>query len=216
MKKSLSPSGGGDESKLQTMAKLSCDSLIAQDISIPCEDQVTKGLESDSIIMNRGDIDFSKTTFDEDNPNIIKQLVLKTGKKAYACIQQGNTPYTGTKSELNVGTYRNTWTHELPIVVLANTPDVVKNIIDGLANGKFVAIVRNVSKGADGKGEFQVYGYAQGLKASAGTNEKYSDDTEGGWLITLQEEQTPKAALFFFNTDTDTTTAAYESLKSGV
>lgn len=196
------------------MAKTICESLIAMDISIACEDQVTKGLESDGIIMNRGDIDFTKTVFDDDNPNIIKQLVLKTGKKAYAIVQQGNTPYTGTKSELNIGTYRNTWNHEVPIIVLANTPDVIHNIIDGLANGKFVSILRNVSKGEDGKGEFQVYGYAQGLKASAGTNEKYSDDTEGGWLITLQEEQTPKAALFFFNTDTATTAAQFESLKT--
>lgn len=198
------------------MAKINCDSLIAQDISIACDDQVTKGLESDGIIMNRADIDFAKTVFSSENPNIIEQLVLKSGKKAYEVIQQGNNPYTGTKSELNVGTYRNTWTHEIPIVVLANTPDVVHNIIDGLANGKFVAILRNVSKGTDGKGEFQVYGYAQGLKASAGTCEKYSDDTEGGWLMTLQEERTPKAALFFYKTDTDTTTAAYESLKTGV
>lgn len=196
------------------MAVTTCESLISQDIAIACADQVTKGLESDGIIINRGDIDFSKTQFDEENPCIIKQLVLKKGKKAYAIRQEGNTPYTGTKTELNVGTYRNTWNSEVAIVVLANTPDVCAKIIDGLVNGKYVVILRNVSKGADGKGEFQVYGYAQGLKASAGTNEKYSDDTEGGWLITLQEEQAPKAAYFFFNTSTETTTAAYESLKT--
>jgi len=194
------------------MAVTTCESLISQDIAVACADQVTKGLESDGIIINRGDIDFSKTVFDEDNPCIIKQLVLKKGKKAYAIRQDGNTPFTGTKTELNVGTYRNTWNSEVAIIVLANTPDVCANIVDGLANGKYVVILRNISKGADGKGEFQVYGYAQGLKASAGTNEKYSDDTEGGWLITLQEEKAPKAAYFLFNTDTETTTAAYEAL----
>lgn len=196
------------------MTKTTCESLIAQDINIACEDQVTKGLEADGVIMNRDDIDFTKTVFDDSNPNIIKQLVLKTGKKAYAIVQQGNKPFTGTKSELNVGTYRNTWNHELPVIILANTPGVIANVVDGLANGKFVSIVRNVAKGADGKGEFQVFGYSQGLKASAGTCEKYSDDTEGGWLITLREEQTPKAALFFFNTSTETTTAQFESLKT--
>ena len=30
--------------------------------------------------------------------------------------------------------------------------------------------------------EYQVYGYAQGLKASEMTNEKYSEDTDGDWL----------------------------------
>lgn len=196
--------------------KTTCESLIASDISVPCDEQVTKGMEADAVIINRADIDFTKTVFDDTNPNIIKQLILKTGKKGYAVVQLGNTPYTGTKSEMNIGTYRNTWNHELPIVILANTPDVVHNVIDALSNGKFVVVTRNVSKGADGKGEFQVYGYAQGLKASAGNCEKYSGDTEGGWLITLREEQTPKAALFFFNTDTDKTTAAFESLKTEV
>lgn len=193
-----------------------CESLISKDIVIDCNEQVTKGMESDAAIINRDDIDFSKTVFDDENPNIIKQLVLKKGKKAYKVVQQGSTPYTGTKSELNVGTYRNSWNHEIPIVVLANTPDVCANIIDGLANGKFVLIVRNVSKGTDGKAEYQIFGYAQGLKASEGSNEKYSEDTEGGWLITLKEEQTPKCAMFFFNTDSETTATQYESLLNAV
>ena len=186
-----------------------CESLIAQDIIIPCEDQVTKGLEGDGLIINRDDIDFTKSVVDG---NTIKTLVLKTGKKAYAIKQEGSKPFTGTKTELTVGTYRNSWKNTVAVVVLANTPDVWANIIDGLANGKFVIILRNLSKGADGKAEYQVFGYAQALKASAGENDKYSDDTEGGWLITLEEESVPKAAYFFFDTDSETTAAKYASL----
>ena len=40
-----------------------CESLIAQDIIIPCEDQVTKGLEGDGLIINRDDIDFTKCIY---------------------------------------------------------------------------------------------------------------------------------------------------------
>lgn len=187
----------------------SCESLIAQDIVIPCEDQVTKGLEADGAIINREDIDFSKTVVEG---NIIKTIVLKAKKKAYAIRQEGSNPYTGTKTELNVGTYRNSWKNTVVLVVLANTPDVVANIIDGLANGKFVVILRNLSKGGDGKAEYQVFGFSQVLKASAGENDKYSDDTEGGWLITLEEESVPKAAYFFFDTSAETTAAKYQSL----
>ncbi len=43
--------------------------------------------------------------------------------------------------------------------------------------------------------------------------EKYSEDTDGGWLITLQEQRAPKSAMFFFNTDATTTATAYEALK---
>ena len=83
-----------------------CESLIAQDIIIPCEDQVTKGLEGDGLIINRDDIDFTKSVVEG---NTIKTLVLKTGKKAYAIRQEGSKPFTGTKTELTVGTYRNSW-----------------------------------------------------------------------------------------------------------
>lgn len=196
------------------MANNICDSLIAKDIEVACEDMVSKGLESDGVIINRQDIDFTKTVFDDSNKNIIKQLVLKSGKKGYAVVQRGNTPFTGTKSSLTVGTYGNKWTHEVAIVVLANTPEVCGSIIDGLANGKFVCVLRNVTKGEEGKGEFQIYGYAQGLTCSAGENDKYSEDTEGGWLMTLQETSAPKSALFLWDTDSETTTAKYEALKT--
>lgn len=194
------------------MAVNICETLIAKDIAIACEDIVSKGLEADGIIINRADIDFTKTVFDDENKSIIKQLVLKSGKKGFKVVQNGNTPFTGTTSSLTVGTYGNKWTHEVKIVVLANTPDVTEGVIDKLANGKFVLILRNVTKGTDGKGEYQVYGYAQGMTCSAGENDKYSEDTEGGWLMTLQETSAPKSAMFFYNTDSSTTAAQYESL----
>lgn len=202
------------KNKRKDMANNICESLIAKDIQIACEDIVSKGMESDGVIINRGDVDFTKTVFDETNKNIIKQLVLKSGKKGYAIVQNGNTPFTGTKSSLTVGTYGNKWTHEVVIVVLANNPEVCHDIIDGLANGKFVVVLRNLTKGEDGKGEFQIYGYAQGLTCSAGENDKYSEDTEGGWLMTLQESSAPKSAMFLWDGDSETTTAKYEALKT--
>lgn len=194
------------------MATKLCESIISQDIDLACEDLVSKGLESDGIIINRSDIDFTKTEFDEANNSVIKSLILKAGKKGYAIKQNGNTPFTGTNSSLVVGTYRNSWTHQVAIVVLANTPDVAANIIDGLANGKFVVILRNVTKGEQGKGEYQIYGYAQGLTCSSGENDKYSEDTEGGWLMTLEETSAPKSAMFLFDTSSETTATKYESL----
>ena len=195
------------------MAKL-CESLIAKAIDFACDDLIVRGLESDGLIINRSDIDFAATVFDAQNPNIIKTLVLKTGKKGYEVNQLGNTPFTGVQSTLEVGTYRNTWTHAIPIVVLSNTPDVAHNIIDGLSNGTFVIILRNKFKGSTGDAEYQVYGYTQGLVASEGTNDKYSEDTDGGWIITLQETGARMSAMFLFNTDAETTAAAYESLKA--
>lgn len=191
------------------MANL-CSSLISADINFACDELVTRGLEADGIIINRDDIDFSATVFTTNKPNVIETLVLKTGKQGYQVIQHGASPFTGTQSALTVGTYRNTWQHTVSLVVLANNPDVNEKIIDGLANGTFVVILRNLNKTA--QGEFQVYGYAQGLKASEITEEKYSEDTDGGWLVNLQEAAAPRSAMFFYKTDDATTQAAYESL----
>lgn len=187
-----------------------CESTIKRDIAFDCEKLSVRGLEADGVIINRSDIDFAATVFDETQKNIIKTLVLKSGKKGYQVAQLGSTPFTGTQTTLNVGKYRNTWTHQIPIAVLANDPDVCNDVIDGLANGQFVVILRNKQKA--NKGEYQVYGYAQGLTASEGINEKYSEDTDGGWLITLQEVSTPKCALFYYNTDDTTTAKQFASL----
>lgn len=191
-----------------------CNSIIASAIEADCENMSIRGMEPDGLIMNRADIDFAATVFDASNPNIIKTLVLKTGKKAYDVAQLGNTPFTGLTSTLNVGTYRNTWTTDIPIAVLANDADVAKNIIDPLSNGEFVLILKNKNKGTSGNGEYQVFGYAQGCRASEGTRDVYSEDTEGGWLITLQEANHPKSAIFYFNTDSAATATQYEALKS--
>lgn len=192
------------------MAKL-CESIIAKAIDWNCDDLVVKGLESDGIIINRADVDFANCVISSTNPNVIETLVLKTGKTGFLVNQLGNTPFTGTQSTLEVGTYRNTWTHQIPIVVLNNGPEVARDIIDGLSNGTFVVILRNKHKGS-GDAEYQVYGYTQGLVASEGTNDKYSDDTDGGWIITLQETGARMSAMFLWDTDAATTAAAYEAL----
>lgn len=191
-----------------------CESLISAAIQFDCEEISVRGMEADGVIINRDDIDFAACVIDNNNGNIIKTLALKSGKTGYAVAQLGNTPFTGLVSNLNVGTYRNTWTHEIPIAVLANDPTVARDIIDPLSNGNFVLVLRNKNKGENGDGEFQIFGYHQGCRASAGTNEKYSEDTEGGWLITLQEQNAPKAGMFLWNTDAQTTRSQYDSLTS--
>ena len=186
--------------------------MIQKGIELNCECPIVKGVEPDGLIMNRSDIDFAKSVFDTTNKNILTTLILKSGKKAYPIVQQGATPFTGAKTSLATGTYRNTFTNEVPIAVLDNGPEVAQKIIDGLANGSFVLILKNVHKGVKGNAEYQVYGYFQGLHASAIENDKYSEDTDGGWLVTLQETSAPKSALFYFDTDSETTATKYETL----
>ena len=81
-----------------------------------------------------------------------------------------------------------------------------------MANGEYLVILRNKHKGGEGSAEYQVYGYYQGLRAETIENDKYSEDTDGGWSVALKETGSPKAAMFFFNTDKKTTDAQFGTL----
>lgn len=197
-----------------------CDNFIKQGISPSCDDPLVQGVEQRGVIINRDDIDFSAAVFNTTRKNVIETIALKSGKNAYEVVVMGSTPFTGTNTALATGTYRNTFTNTVSIVILDNGPDVCENVIDGLANGEFVVILENKFKGLQkeenpGDPAFQVYGWYQGLRASEMTNDKYSEDTDGGWAVSLQETRAPKSGVFLFKTDYETTAAAVESLVTG-
>jgi hypothetical protein len=194
-----------------------CDEMLKKDIAPSCDDPVVPGYEQEGVIMNRDEVDFALTTFNATQKNVIETLAMKSGKKGYKVVVPGKTPYTGSKTSLATGTYRNTFTNALKIVVLDHGPEVCSDIIDGLANGSYVVILENKYKALQkesnpGNAAFQVYGYYQGLTATTLENDKYSEDTEGGWLVNLEETKCPKSALFYFKTDYDTTKQALETL----
>ena len=43
-------------------------------------------------------------------------------------------------------------------------------------------------------------------------NNKYSEETEGGWSVTLEEQKVPKSALFLFKTSYEATKTAIGTL----
>lgn len=192
-----------------------CDYKLAQNIGASCDNPQVQGLKNKGYLINYDDIDFDSVKRNDDNSLIIEDLTLLSGKKAYSAYVPGKTPYTGTKAELATGTYSNKFNKTVSIVVLDSGPDVAKNIINNLANGKFVFIMENKYQGDDKKNTFEIYGFEQGLVASEITNEKYSEDTDGGWAVTLIEENTPSSGIFLFKESIKATRAALESLLTG-
>lgn len=197
------------------MAAESCDYQLAADLAASCTVKPVKGIKSHGFIMNYNDIDFEATARDATNPNIVKSLILKTGKKAYRMYVPGKSPYTGTKKSLSAGTYRNRFNKDVSIVIFDNGPEVAHNIIDQLANGTFVVVLENKFPGSDNKNTFEIYGLEAGLTATAMDDDKYSDDTEGGWLATLQEENAPTSGIYLYSESIAATRTALESLVSG-
>lgn len=194
-----------------------CDDILKKDISPSCDDPVVQGLEQEGVIMNRADVDFAATVFNATRKNVIETLAMKEKKKAYKVVVPGKTPFTGTTTALATGTYRNSFTNTITLVILANDPDVCADIVDGLANGSYVVVLENKYKGLQkeenpGDAAFQVFGYYQGLTATTIENNKYSEDTEGGWTVTLEEQKAPKSALFLYKTSYEDTKTAINTL----
>lgn len=190
-----------------------CDFKLQANIDSNCENPSVKGVRNTGYIINYDDIDWDASQRDTENPNIVPTLVLKKGaKKAYSVYIPGNTPFTGTQKALATGTYRNKFTKTLHLVVLDNGAGVAHDVIDQLANGRFVVILENKFTGKNGDNVFELYGFETGLAATEMTDEKYSEDTDGGWAVTLEETDAPTSGIFLFNESVETTRAAVESL----
>ena len=188
-----------------------CDYAIAQDIAVSCENPQKSGMQNKGWLINYDDVDWATLA---QTDNIVSKLALLQGR-AYEVVIPGKTPFTGTQTALVVGTYLNKFTKTVSIVVLNSGPDVSKNVIDQLANGRYIFIGENKYRGADDKNTFEIFGLEQGLTASEMTNDKYSEDTDGGWAVTLVEEGAPSSGIFLFTESLAATRAALASLVKG-
>lgn len=198
-----------------TTALSGCDFKLAADLVADCSKSSVSGLRNNGYIINFDDIDRDSCTRDASNPCILTSLVLKAGKKAHRMYIPGNTPFAGTATTLVKSTYKSKYTKTVPLVVLDNGPEVVKDIIHPLANGKFVIVLENSYSGAGGKNTFEVYGFEQGMSATAMAADKYAEETDGGWSATLEETGAPSAGIYLFNESVTTTRAALASLVAG-
>lgn len=182
-----------------------CEDFLNQCIGASCENPIFTGVENKAWIFNKKDIaDFTWEEDEDGNKtNVITAITMVAGKTGYTIDQIGKTPYTGTTTSMTEGNIANTFTENISFVVPDNSP-LAGMILDSLANGKYVVIIENEYDGSDNRGKFQVYGAKKGLIASAIENDKYSEDTNGGWSVTLTATNTPNSSLFVEHKTADT------------
>lgn len=200
---------------------MNCESIIRKDIEVSCTDPIVSGIEPNAVIIPRSFIDFGTVTFNATRKNVIESLPLIAGKKGYKVFVAGAKPFGGSKTAMTKGTYRNSFDNDFQIVVLDNDPDVCADIIDGLANGRYVVVFENTHKNVNkattpGDSAFQIFGYYQGLTAETIENDKYSEETEGGWTVLLKETKSPVSGLFLYKTSYSATKTLFESLTTAI
>lgn len=186
-----------------------CDFKIITNIAESCDNPMVQGMKQIGYLGNFEDLDKAETV---KTGNKITSLALKGTAKLIKIYQSGKEPFTGSTKELAAGTFRNNWNKNFHFIVFESGADTSSKIIDKLANGKFFAIVENNYLGASGDNAFEIIGYEQGATASAITQDKNSDDTNGGWDCTLVEEIAPSSGIFICYTDVAATRSALEAL----
>ncbi len=203
-----------------------CVGLITESIVPNCSAPLTKGFERRGVIINWDDIDWSLLKW--STPCSIKELVLIEGAQAYEIVQLGNTPFSGSTSEVVVGTLSNSVTKNVSFTILSKGLTEALNL-KTLINGKFVVILENTYKAfntdeqwveageesvKDGAGApaFEVFGINQGLFVTAASKDPYSSDTQGGWQVTMTETEAPIPEVYFFDGSYETTAMKVMSL----
>ena len=194
-----------------------CATLISQGYEKACTRKAKQGYKKECILINYDDIDFANIVRNATpgSENLVTTLPLFTGKQGYA-INQFFKPFQGSGRSFVRGTYIGTWTKKLGFVTLTKDQAQNLNLHDGLANGKFVAIIQNEDMGSDNKCAFEILGLTNGLTLTSCENDPYSEDVYNGDIFSLEETGADESAIYLWNTSYATTKAAYESYKTPV
>ena len=191
------------------MASL-CEKLINQCIGADCNKPLFSGVDGVAYIANFADI--ASVTYDEQNHSIITGITMKTdtvgsdqvARCFYTVQQLGKNPFEGSQTELVEGTYSNKFTNTVQLAVADNSAEITNNVIDQMANGRFVLITVNDYRNDNSDNKYQIFGIQKGLRCTAMTREWYGDN-DGAYILTLTEENVPKSGLFIYTTSESAT-----------
>lgn len=110
------------------------------------------GVTPEIIIFNRGEL-FTSIVQD----GVVQAIALRNVAYRYETYQNG----VEVSSTMNEGTYAARFTHEVAFRVFVKTQKI-KRQLNAMANGRFVAIVKNVSNESE-EVKYEVYGFENGL-----------------------------------------------------
>lgn len=195
-----------------------CSTLLAKCIASDCANPLYAGVAPEALIANFDDI--ASVTYDTQNPSMVTGITMKTDtvgsetvSRCFYTVQQlGNEPFVDSTTTMTEGVYGNRVQHEIHLAVVDNGPDVTENVTDKLLNGRFVLILTNDYRHANGDNKYQIYGLNKGLKCTAMERQFYGEN-ESAYAITLTESGAAKSGLFFYTTDESTTDTAVNALK---
>lgn len=183
---------------------------ISADIAVDCDNLAIAGIEEDILLIPHEDVDWSATTFDETNPMIVTDLVLKTSTTGY--LLEGVKQTNGYNHEFVPGDDQTLDKHRHGIRgrILSPTAANIEQANKLSKSTAYVAVVNRKYKGAGSADAFLMLGKDQGMYVSVMTGASYEND--GAILFEmaskdgLLENDLPRVVL---DTDYDTTLTAF-------
>lgn len=154
---------------------------ISENIINNCANPLTAGVQDEMIFINYADWR-NATITKNSNPLIIENIVLASGILGYRV--EGKLNSNVPSFELAVGEFGEQWKHRINFKVFDKT-GAVKTQIEKIASGRFVVVVENKNKGAEGNRAFEVFGSDAGLVREAITNNSADTATQGSFDITI-------------------------------
>lgn len=185
---------------------------IAAGISRNCDQPLVGGVSDELILINKSDI--TGYTLNVSNPQIVEAIALITSPAATGYMFEGFKSSVQPKTTLAPNQFRSLWNHEITFHIFDNTP-ATKQVLEGLKDGTFVAIVKNNNQGVGGNAVYELFGKGVGLELTAAESDKNNADTQGAWVLTLMSPETqkePNAPASIYITDLTTTDALVASL----
>ena len=190
---------------------MACEGLITADILFDCDNAPVGGLETDILLFNVEDIDYSAITYDALNKDIVTNFQLLSGKVGY--LLQGVKQINSISSELVKKEFSSDKHKHVFSGVLLNVSAANKLQINTMAQGsKYVAIVERKWKGANNAEAFLIQGLASGLELQTVTwNSNENDGILNFTLESTEGFEEPRLSSTLLETDYATTKTAFDA-----
>ena len=187
-----------------------CVSTIAGNIGLDCEHPIEGGYTGRGVLipMENNPV----LTRDAENPRIIKSITLAENAKVCVVDNAGAAPFDGSSTTGNNDAGFPKFTKAMALRILARGAKASKDVIEPLVkSGRgFIGIFEKVDQVGDGS--FEVIGAQSPLKCADPATFTRSETANGGaWSGTLQCSE-HWAELVLFDTDYETSLAAFEAL----
>jgi hypothetical protein len=185
---------------------------LSSNILLNCDYPLIGGSKDILKLINFDDLD--GVTRNASNPQIIEAITLLSSPATQAYQIEGKNSSNDLRAALVKARYSEGYDHEVIFRIFTNGPEV-KEQIEAMGKGKFIAVIENNFRGATGNAAFEIYGLDVGLELVEAETNKSDAETQGAYVLTLRTPELykePHLPATFFVTSYAATKTAFNLL----